>query len=87
MSHRPVQSVSYASAAAVYTATNGTGDAKACPDAKDNTQNAYRFSPRTAIGLDRSKILLVVFQSDYEVRRFMISRGCSLAIMLDDGDS
>ncbi|WKL01260.1 phosphodiester glycosidase family protein [Paenibacillus amylolyticus] len=44
---------------------------------------------RTAIGWDRSKICLVVFQSEnaYEVRRFMISRGCNLAIMLDGGDS
>ncbi|SEB27568.1 Predicted protein [Paenibacillus sp. 276b] len=86
--------VSYANSAAFYTAINGTGDANACTDAKANTQNAYRFSPsinrpRTAIGWDGSKIWLAVFQSEnaYEVRQFMINRGCNLAIMLDGGSS
>ncbi|WP_427180911.1 phosphodiester glycosidase family protein [Paenibacillus sp. TC-CSREp1] len=79
---------------AFYTAINGIGNASTCDAAKANSQNAYRFDPsinrpRTAIGWDGSKIWLAVFQSEnaYQVRQFMINRGCNVAIMLDGGDS
>lgn len=82
------------SESAFYDAINGNGDASSCTPAKANTQNAYRFEPkanrpRTAIGWDGSKVWLAVFQSEnaYQVRQFMINRGCNLAIMLDGGGS
>ncbi|SDM33599.1 Predicted protein [Paenibacillus sp. OK060] len=86
--------VSYANSDAFYIAIHGKDASDDCSKAKAGSQNAYRFGPtlktkRTAIGWDGSKIWLAAFASEnaWEVRQFMINRGCSLAVMLDGGGS
>ncbi|WP_046216251.1 phosphodiester glycosidase family protein [Paenibacillus wulumuqiensis] len=86
--------VAYGSIDKYYADINGNGDATDCSNAVAETQNAFRFAPRsknerTAIGWDGSKIWLVAFDSAdaWTVRKFMIARGCNLAVMLDGGSS
>lgn len=82
--------VQYATTEAYYQDINGSGTT-----CKDGTQNAYRFEPktstraRTAIGYDGSKIWLAAFEKSdaWNVRKFMMARGCNIAIMLDGGSS